>query len=70
MYKPPSMYHDIGLLRLERGVVISPFIRPICLNKETSSVPMEVIATGWGHVDGSELVLYFIIYSLFNTIIR
>ncbi|XP_015364029.1 PREDICTED: venom protease-like isoform X1 [Diuraphis noxia] len=51
-YKPPSLYNDIALFRLERDVVFSEDVRPICLNTETdlSLTPLKQIATGWGRI--------------------
>jgi len=51
-YRPPSLYNDIALFRLERDVVISKDVRPICLNTDTdlSSTPLKQIATGWGRI--------------------
>ncbi|KAL4098818.1 hypothetical protein QTP88_023346 [Uroleucon formosanum] len=51
-YRSPSLYNDIALFRLERDVVISDDVRPICLNTDTdlSSTPLRQIATGWGRI--------------------
>ncbi|XP_060851918.1 serine protease snake-like isoform X2 [Rhopalosiphum padi] len=54
-YKPPSVYNDIALFRLERDVEFSPFARPICLNTDHSLIPPAIIATGWGRTDLVEL---------------
>ncbi|XP_060870124.1 serine protease snake-like [Metopolophium dirhodum] len=47
-YKPPSLYNDIALFRLERDVDFSAYVRPICLNTDNTSTPPTVMATGWG----------------------
>lgn len=47
-YKPPSIYNDIALFRLEKKVEFSEYARPICLNTDKSMKPLMAIATGWG----------------------
>jgi len=49
-YNPPSLYNDIALFRLERNVVFSEKVRPICLNTDPSFTPLKQIATGWGRI--------------------
>lgn len=47
-YKPPSRYNDIALLKMDRPVEFSVYIRPACLHT-TEAIPREkYIATGWG----------------------
>ncbi|XP_078033409.1 venom protease-like [Augochlora pura] len=52
-YKRPSMYHDIGLLKLESPVTFDAWVRPICLPYFTPDTANEDVATatGWGKVD-------------------
>ncbi|CAI6366304.1 unnamed protein product [Macrosiphum euphorbiae] len=49
-YKPPSLYNDIALFRLERDVEFSEEVRPICLNSDPSLTPSKQIVTGWGRI--------------------
>ncbi|CAH1723029.1 unnamed protein product [Aphis gossypii] len=49
-YKPPSLYNDIALFRLERDVEFSDTVRPICLNSDPSLTPLKQILTGWGRI--------------------
>ncbi|CAI6366349.1 unnamed protein product [Macrosiphum euphorbiae] len=49
-YNPPSLYNDIALFRLERNVVFSEKVRPICLNTDPNLTPPKQIATGWGRI--------------------
>ncbi|KAE9524622.1 hypothetical protein AGLY_014672 [Aphis glycines] len=49
-YKPPSLYNDIALFRLEMDVEFSDAVRPICLNSDPSVVPLKQILTGWGRI--------------------
>lgn len=49
-----SKYHDIALLKLEKAVEFSDFIRPICL-PESNSIDFNIIATGWGKTEKQEL---------------
>lgn len=50
-FKHPSKYHDIALLRLNRSVYFSQYVRPACL-QQTHSVNFDkVIASGWGKTD-------------------
>lgn len=52
-YKPPAKYHDVALLRLERNAVLSPYVRPACLDTVDPAVTARAkevpVATGWGH---------------------
>ncbi|XP_060835014.1 serine protease snake-like isoform X3 [Rhopalosiphum padi] len=49
-YKPPSLYNDIALFRLERDVEFSDAVRPICLNSNPNLTPLKQILTGWGRI--------------------
>lgn len=52
-YKPPSQYHDIALLKLERNVEFNEWIRPSCLpySLPDSGPDGKATATGWGDVE-------------------
>ncbi|XP_067000881.2 venom protease [Anabrus simplex] len=60
-YKPPAKYNDIGLIRLNRSVQFSDFIRPACLYPEDSFYVNKTLATGWGRTrydqEQSEILL-------------
>lgn len=54
-YKIPAKYNDIALLKLERPVTFSQYVRPACL-AESFAIPTEkVIATGWGRTEYAEM---------------
>jgi len=50
-YRPPSVYHDIALFRLERDVRLSAYVRPVCLNADRSLDVKHALATGWGQIE-------------------
>lgn len=54
-YKPPLLYNDVALFRLESNVEFSMYIRPICLNSDPSLNPAVQIATGWGRTSNGRL---------------
>ncbi|XP_037784050.1 venom protease-like [Penaeus monodon] len=51
-YRKPQLYHDIGLIRLNKRVTIQPYIRPVCLpwgaGSNVDLVGKTVTVTGWG----------------------
>lgn len=47
-YRPPSVYNNIALFRLETDVKFSEYIRPICLNTDPLLEPNMQVATSWG----------------------
>ncbi|KAK2585865.1 hypothetical protein KPH14_010459 [Odynerus spinipes] len=47
-YKPPAMYADIALLKLQRNVTFNTLIKPACLYQLYDNVPMKVWVSGWG----------------------
>ncbi|XP_025837407.1 serine protease snake-like [Agrilus planipennis] len=53
-YRPPVKYNDIALLKLNREVEFSKFIRPACLWTKFSTGQDKVIATGWGRTGTGE----------------
>lgn len=56
MYKPPSEYHDIALLKLEIDVQFDAWIRPSCLPYSLPDTGNDdkATATGWGLVDWTD----------------
>lgn len=50
-YVPPSLYNDLGLLRLEKKVVFDIYVRPACLHNARNPLGEKAIATGWGKTD-------------------
>ncbi|CAD1478693.1 unnamed protein product, partial [Heterotrigona itama] len=53
LYKLSSRYHDIALLKLEREITFTRFIRPCCLADSLSdnNSSDKAIAMGWGTVE-------------------
>uniref|UniRef100_A0A182JZN4 Peptidase S1 domain-containing protein n=1 Tax=Anopheles christyi TaxID=43041 RepID=A0A182JZN4_9DIPT len=49
-YKQTSHYNDIALLKLNRKVIFSPYIRPVCLPVQAAIPQKRAIATGWGAI--------------------
>lgn len=49
-YKPPQQYNDIALVRLDKEAVITPYVRPLCLQVEKELPTYSPIATGWGRL--------------------
>lgn len=47
-YKPPLQYNDIALVRLDKEAVITPYVRPLCLQVDKQLPSYSPIATGWG----------------------
>lgn len=47
LYKDSFPHHDIALVRLDKKVQFSDYIRPACL-VDTPDPPSKAIATGWG----------------------
>lgn len=53
-YKEPLVYNDIALFRLDRPVVFTVWVAPICLHTQ-SAIPSEVATvTGWGRKEYGE----------------
>ncbi|XP_044756150.1 serine protease snake-like [Coccinella septempunctata] len=50
-YLPPSLYNDIGLLKLEKNVAFDIYVRPACLHTSVNPLGQKAIATGWGRTD-------------------
>lgn len=53
-YKEGSLYHDIALYQLKTEVEFDVFIRPICLQTDSSVSERRAIGTGWGFMESSE----------------
>ncbi|PNF38946.1 hypothetical protein B7P43_G07030 [Cryptotermes secundus] len=53
-YKPPAKYNDVALLKLDRQVEFSEFIRPACLHQTDTFQINKTVATGWGRIDYAE----------------
>ncbi|CAD1468727.1 unnamed protein product, partial [Heterotrigona itama] len=47
-YKPPAMYADIALVKLNTAVIFNNEIRPACLYQQYGTVPAQAWAAGWG----------------------
>ncbi|GAB0087376.1 serine protease snake-like [Sergentomyia squamirostris] len=48
-YRSQTVYNDIALVRLNRTVTFSKFIKPVCLNNKEESDGLGLSAIGWGH---------------------
>ncbi|XP_046746383.1 serine protease snake-like isoform X2 [Diprion similis] len=47
-YKPPAVYADLALLKLNETVRFGPNIKPACLYTEFDTTPIQAWASGWG----------------------
>nr|XP_049704373.1 serine protease snake-like [Helicoverpa armigera]XP_049704374.1 serine protease snake-like [Helicoverpa armigera] len=47
-FKPPSVYHDIALLELDKPIQLSYKVRPACLHVGNDIHDIRAYATGWG----------------------
>ncbi|XP_055544670.1 serine protease snake-like [Wyeomyia smithii] len=68
-YKQTSQYNDIALVKLERKVIFSPYIRPICLPTKSDLNNKRAIATGWGTIGYGEAtspVMLKVVLEMFN----
>lgn len=50
-YKPPQLYNDIALIKLNRKVSFNKNVRPACLNVKREIDGKKVTATGWGAIN-------------------
>lgn len=57
-YRPPSVYNDIALFRLETDVEFSEYITPICLNSDPYLEQYTQVATSWGKTSFGKFSLY------------
>lgn len=53
-FKPPAMYADIALVKLNTVVVFNNDIRPACLYQQYDTVPAQGWVTGWGVTEFSK----------------
>ena len=53
-YRPPRLYNDIALYKLDRSVSFNAFIRPCCLSYNPEENYKVAIVTGWGHTEWGE----------------
>lgn len=53
-FKPPAMYADIALVKLNTVIVFNKYIRPACLYQEYDTVPAQGWVTGWGVTEFNE----------------
>nr|XP_023025021.1 venom protease-like [Leptinotarsa decemlineata] len=50
-YEPPSKYHDIGLVELDRPINKTEYVSMACLLTERQHEENVMLATGWGKVE-------------------
>lgn len=53
-YKPPQMYNDIALFKVDREIVFNYYIRPVCLHTVFDVSERVGIAAGWGRTEFGE----------------
>lgn len=51
LFKLPSKYNDIALVKINGPVEFNNYIRPACLPQTSDIETMKVIATGWGKLN-------------------
>lgn len=49
-YRASSQYNDIALIKMDRAVPLTPYVRPACLPTMAAVPTTRAIATGWGHL--------------------
>ncbi|XP_015524914.1 serine protease snake isoform X1 [Neodiprion lecontei] len=47
-YKPPAVYADLALLKLNKTLTFGSDIKPACLYSEFDTTPIQAWASGWG----------------------
>ncbi|CAK9807636.1 Serine protease snake [Anthophora quadrimaculata] len=47
-YKPPTMYADIALIKLNTVIAFNKDIRPACLYQQYDTLPTQAWVSGWG----------------------
>nr|CAH7748882.1 unnamed protein product [Callosobruchus chinensis] len=50
-YRYPEKYNDIALIKVDRDIKFTNYIRPACLNTKDYINHKSAIATGWGRLD-------------------
>lgn len=53
-YNPPQMYNDIALYKVDREIVFTDYIRPVCLHTTFDIAEREGKAAGWGRIEAGE----------------
>lgn len=66
-YRAPNSENDIALYKLAKDVEFNEYIRPVCLQLQTSISQSYATATGWGNTEFGKLllVLYFTLFVLY-----
>lgn len=54
-YKPPAMYADIALVKLNTVVAFNNEIRPACLYQQYDTVPVQAWVAGWGVTESGKI---------------
>ncbi|CAH2242392.1 jg12973 [Pararge aegeria aegeria] len=59
-YKSPRRYYDIALIQLDKIVRFTKFLQPACLSTSqySASSNNKFTATGWGSVQGLQIVIF------------
>ncbi|XP_076630900.1 serine protease 1 [Colletes latitarsis] len=47
-YKPPTIYNDIAVIKLNTVITFNKEIRPACLYQQYDTVPLQAWVSGWG----------------------
>ncbi|XP_031842856.1 serine protease snk isoform X2 [Nomia melanderi] len=50
-YKPPSLYNDIALIKLNKVIQFNNRIKPACLYETYERVPAKAWISGWGNLE-------------------
>lgn len=50
-YRPPELYNDIALYKLDRAVTFDEYAKPVCLHESPSLPEGTGVATGWGRLE-------------------
>lgn len=50
-YLPPSQYHDIALVKLDKPAVMNAYARPACLYAKRDIPQAKAVASGWGNTE-------------------
>lgn len=69
LYKRRIKYNDIGLIRMDRKISFSEYMRPACLPETYDSETEKALATGYGKTDfkgRSSHILMKVVLELFS----